>query len=68
MQFKSYTKEQLSQAINKIGDSVSKQISLYKRMKANGDSKVALNKQGNFIDQLSARVYTLKRLLNEKEK
>ena len=67
-QFKSYTKEQLSQAIDKIGDSVSKQISLYKRMKANGDSKIALNKQGNFIDQLSARVYTLKRLLNEKEK
>ena len=68
LQFKSYTKEQLSQAIDKIGDSVSKQISLYKRMKANGDSKIALNKQGNFIDQLSARVYTLKRLLNEKEK
>lgn len=67
-QFKSYTKEQLSQAIDKIGDSVSKQISLYKRMNANGDSKIALNKQGNFIDQLSARVYTLKRLLNEKEK
>lgn len=63
--YKAYSKEDLQ----KLKDTFDKKktielaIDRYKRLTKQGASKIAINKEGNLCDELTARYYTIKRLL-----
>lgn len=50
---------------DKIGSNVQKQKDRYNRLKDSGSSKVMLNKEGNALDDLIARSYTIGRILSD---
>ena len=65
--YKNYTADQLQKEIDKMGNAIYNEKYMYRAMQRDGAGKISLNKQGNRVDEVIAKSYTLKRLLETKK-
>lgn len=66
--YKNYEPKALKDLGDKIDGNVNKQRDRYNRLKSQGESKITINKEGNALDELIARSYTIHRLLSQLKK